>query len=226
MTLPWTTLASVATAEGQLELRRRGERDFLITIDKRVLMTTAAHRSEVALAERACAGLRNVKRARVLVSGLGMGFTLRAALDQLAPDAEVTVAELTPEVVAWCKGPLAPLIADAANDPRVTMEIVDVTAHIAAAGRQGGAHRYDAIVLDLYEGPQTRVKPNDPLYGPRALKNALAALRPGGVFAVWGEARSPGFERGLEAAGFTFTAERPGRGGLRHCVYVARVGRR
>src|SRR6478609_8071515 len=123
MALPWVTLASVPTAEGLLDLRRRGEKDFLITIGGRVLMTSAAHRSEDALAKLACAGLRAKRRARVLVSGLGMGFTLRAALDELADDAEVTVAELNAVVVDWCKGPLAPLTAAAARDPRVTVEI-------------------------------------------------------------------------------------------------------
>ena len=223
--LPWQTLASVPTAEGQLELRRRGEKDFLILIDKRVLMTSSAHRSEVALAELACAGLRKVKRAHVLVSGLGMGFTLRAALDKLADDAEVTVAELNPVVVEWCQGPLAPLIANAARDPRVTMHIGDVTAFIANVARRKDARKLDAIVLDLFEGPQTRIKPNDPLYGPGAVQMANAALAPGGVFAVWGEAHSPGFERSLRAAGFTFELHRPERGGLRHCMYIARSAR-
>lgn len=218
MTLPWTTLASVATADGQLDLLRRGEKDFLITIDKRVLMTSAAHRSEVVLAELACEGLRNVAKARVLVSGLGMGYTLRAALDGLAEDAEATVCELNPVTVEWCNGPLASLTNGAASDPRVTTEIVDVTAHIAAVGSK----KYNAIILDLYEGPQTRVRPDDPLYGPGAVKAAARALVPGGVYAVWGEARSAGFEQILSAAGFTFTFHRPGRGGLRHAVYIAR----
>ena len=225
MTLPWRTLASVSTADGQLELRGRGEKDFLITIDKRVLMTSAAHRSEVALAELACAGLRSVKRARVLVSGLGMGFTLRAALDKLGPDAEVTVAELNPVVVEWCQGPLASLIANAARDPRVTMEIGDVTVCIADVARQKDVRKFDAIVLDLYEGPQTRIKPNDPLYGPSAVLTASKALAPGGVLAVWGEAHSAGFERSLRAAGFTYKLHRPDRGGLRHCTYIAQSAR-
>lgn len=218
MTLPWTTLASVATADGQLDLLRRGEKDFLITIDKRVLMTSAAHRSEVVLAELACEGLRIATKARVLVGGLGMGYTLRAALDALASDALVTVCELNPVTVEWCNGPLAPLTANAAADPRVTIEIVDVMAHIAAVGPT----KYDAIVLDLYEGPQTRVQDHHPLYGFHALQSIRAALRPSGVLAVWGEARSAGFEQNLAAAGFSFTFHRPGRGGLRHAVYIAR----
>ena len=219
MALPWNTLASVKTPEGALELRRRGEKEFLITIDNRILMTSKAHRSEVALAELGCAELREKKGARVLVSGLGMGYTLRAALDQLADDAKVVVAELNPVVVEWCKGPLSVLIEDAANDPRVTMHIGDVAKHIAKVEKA-----YDAIVLDMYEGPQTNVKPNDPLYGPGASRNAKKALVPKGVYAIWGEVPSAGFERSLEGAGFTFRAHRPsGRGALRHCVYVARA---
>ena len=225
MTLPWQTLASEVTPEGRLELLRRSDKDFLITLDKRVLMTSAAHRSEVTLAELACAGLRSAKRARVLVSGLGMGFTLRAALDKLGPDAEVIVAELNPVVVEWCEGPLAVLIGNAAQDPRVTMEIVDVTKRIADVAKRKDPRRFDAILLDLFEGPQTRIKPDDALYGPLAIQNAAKALVPGGVLAVWGEAHSPGFERSLRAAGMTFTMNRPDRGGLRHCIYVAKTPR-
>ena len=202
---------------------RRGEKDFLLTIGGRVLMSSAAHRSEAALAERACAGLRDRRRARVLVSGLGMGFTLRAALDQLADDAQVTVAELNAVVVAWCRGPLAPLIADAAADPRVTLEIVDVAALLARVAQGGDAPRFDAIILDLHEGPQNRLRPDDPLYGTAAVERARQALATGGVFAVWCEAPSAGFERSLRAAGFEHRIERVGRGARMHYVYIARV---
>ena len=222
MARPWETLASVPTAEGSLELRRRGEKDFLITIGGRVLMSSAAHRSEDALAKLACAGLRNKRRARVLVSGLGMGFTLRAALDELADDAEVTVAELNAVVVDWCEGPLAPLIKGAARDPRVTIDIADVAASIADVSRDASVRRFDAIVLDMYEGPQTHVRPNDPLYGPAAVLRSKKALAPDGVFAVWCEGPSAGFERSLRAAGFQYRLERAGRGARIHYVYVAR----
>lgn len=218
MPRPWETIASVATAEGPLALIRRGEKDFLITISGRVLMSSAAHRSEVALAELACEHLRGKGRARVLVSGLGMGFTLRAALDMLAADAEVVVAELNPIVVEWCKGPLGPLVGDAGNDPRVTIHVVDVAKHIGAVAKKG--RPYDAIVLDMYEGPQTRVRPNDPLYGGAAVAQVQKALAPGGVFAVWCEAASPGFEKALEAAGFRFRFVPGGRGARIHYVYL------
>lgn len=222
MARPWETIASVPTAAGPLELRRRGEKDFLITIRGRVLMTSAAHRSEDALAKLACEGLRNKPRARVLVSGLGMGYTLRSALDELAADAEVVVAELNAVVAEWCEGPLGPLTANAARDPRVKLEIVDVGDLLADVAEDAGAPRFDAIVLDMYEGPQTNVRPDDPLYGPSAVLRAKKALTQDGVFAVWCEGASAGFERSLRAAGFQYNLARVGRGARIHHVYLAR----
>jgi spermidine synthase len=222
MALPWETLASVSTPDGALDLRRRGEKDFLITIGGRILMSSAAHRSEDALAKLACAGLRKKRRARVLVSGLGMGFTLRAALDELADDAEVIVAELNPAVVEWCKGPLAKLTAGAARDPRVTIEVVDVERRIAAVARDKHAPRFDAVVLDMYQGPQHLVRADEPFYGHVAVRRTKEALSPGGTFAIWCEGASTGFEANLRGAGFHYRLERAGRGGARiHCVYIA-----
>lgn len=224
MALPWETLASVATPEGPLALRRRGAKDFLITINGRVLMSSAAHRSEDALAKLACAGLRRRPRARVLVSGLGMGFTLRAAVDELGDDAEVTVAELNPVVLEWCKGPLGPLVGNVVDDPRVRVEIEDVAVHIADVAQRKDVRRFDAIVLDMYEGPQQNVRPSDPLYGPIAIRHVRNALTPDGVFAVWCEGASAGFEQSLRKAGFAYRLERAGRGARIHCVYLARAG--
>lgn len=221
MSLPWETLASVVTPDGTLDLRRRGEKDYLILIEGRVLMTSAAHRSEDALAKLACVGLRKKPKVRVLVSGLGMGFTLRAALDELASDAEVLVAELNPVVVEWCKGPLGPLTADAAKDPRVTVQVVDVAKRIGGVAKDPGRPRFDAIVLDMYEGPQTNVRPSHSLYGPAAVARTKQALKRGGMFAVWCEGPSSGFERSLQSAGFQFRLERVGRGARVHSVYLA-----
>jgi spermidine synthase len=223
MALPWETLASVSTPDGALDLRRRGEKDFLITIGGRILMSSAAHRSEDALAKLACAGLRKKRRARVLVSGLGMGFTLRSALDELAEDADVTVAELNPVVVEWCKGPLALLTKDAASDPRVNVEIVDVSKRIANVARDRSEPRFDAVVLDMYQGPQNIVRADDPLYGWVAVERTKEALAADGIFAIWCEGASPGFERNLRAAGFHYELERAGRGARIHYVYVARA---
>jgi len=221
MTRPWERLDAVDTADGPLELRRRGDSDFLITIAGRVLMTSSATRSEVALARLGCAGLASKAKARVLVSGLGMGFTLRAALDVLARDAHVTVSELTPEVVTWCRGPMAGLTTGAVNDPRVTVCVEDVAKTLQRIATDRTAPRFDAIVLDMYVGPDVRVKDSDPLYGTGAVSTARAALSDGGRFAVWGENASPGFERNLGIAGFDFELHRAGKGGRSHYLYVA-----
>lgn len=222
MAQPWKIIDNVPTSAGLLELRQRGARDFLITIGGQVLMNSLAHRSEVALGELACGHLRQHHAPRVLVGGLGMAFTLRAVLDQLPPSGQVVVAELNSVVVQWCLGPLAALTDAAAADPRVTVEITDVSAFIRQCAGQP-AKTFDAIVLDLYTGPDTGTHwRDDPLYGSRAIAHARAALRPGGVFAIWGESPDAGFTRRLSEAGFDVSTTRPGRGGLRHVVYVAK----
>ena len=222
MAQPWKVLDSVATDEGILELRQRGQRDFLITVNSLVLMNSALHRSEVALGELACGQLKSQTGPRVLVGGLGMGFTLRAVLDNLPADGSVLVAELNPVVLKWCRGPLAFLTGAAANDPRVTVEIADVAEVItrSAVQRKG----FDAVVLDLYRGPHAKShKVEDPLYGSTAIEMTRAALKPGGMFAVWGENYDSAFDKRLKSAGFSVFCDRPGRGGLRHAVYLARM---
>jgi len=214
--IPWQTIDRVATREGPLELRRRGERDFLITIAGRVLMTSAAHRSEDALARLGCAPLQGAARPRVLLGGLGMGYTLRAALDELPRDATVEVVELNPRVVDWCRGPLAALTAAALDDRRVQVRVGDVARAIADAP----AGRYHAILLDLYQGPRARA--DDQLYGADALQRTRAALRSGGVAAVWSEEPDRSFEARLGAAGFRVQRHREAaHGGRKHVVYVA-----
>jgi len=213
---PWKTLATVATAEGALELRRRGECEFLIVIDGRVLMTTRDRRSEQALATLACAALTGSPR--VLIGGLGMAYTLRAALDVLPATAEVVVAELTAAVADWCRGPLAPLTGAAVLDPRVAVVIDDVAAVIAGAPRG----RYDAILLDLYEGPHAATqRADDPFYGRAALGKSHAALAPGGSLAVWSEEPDDAFARRFTAAGFDVATHRLGKT-RSHIVYVGR----
>jgi spermidine synthase len=223
MTQPWKTLATAPTAEGTLDLLRRGEKDYLITIGGRVLMSSAAHRSEDALAKLACDAMGEKKRPRVLVSGLGMGYTLRGALDALPADAAVVVAELNTVVAEWCEGLLGPLSKFAVRDPRVTMKLVDVAKLIASTGRDPTGPRFDAILLDMYEGPQSNVRPGDTIYGLSALQKTKAALSAGGIFAVWCEGPSAGFERGLKTAGFSFELQRVGRGSRTHHVYLSRV---
>jgi spermidine synthase len=219
---PWEVLDRVETRDGVLELRRRGDRDFLICIAGRVLMTSANSRSEQVLGAEASRALGGRANAEVLVSGLGMGITLRAALDGLPASARVTVAEINPDVVRWCRGALADLTGAALDDPRVRVEIGDVAEMIAAAA-EGRRDRFDAIVLDLYCGPERGQRRNeDPFFGRRALQRTHQALAADGVFALWAEATDPTFEKRLGKAGFAFERRRPPGGGLRHAVYLAR----
>ncbi|MDH3975759.1 MAG: spermidine synthase [Deltaproteobacteria bacterium] len=222
MAKQWQILDSVQTGEGTLELRKRGEKDFLITIAGRVLMNSLANRSEIVLSELACKAMSHRKNPRVLIGGLGMGCTLRGALDVLPPDAKVVVAELNEEIAGWCEGPLAVLTENAVSDPRVTVKIADVADLILDAAKEGGSKRFDAVILDLYEGPFEAAKERgEPFYGAAALDLTRTALMPGGVFAVWTEDPDKAFEKRLERAGFSFEKHRPGRGGLRHLVYIA-----
>src|SRR5687768_8622554 len=145
----WETLDTVETAEGRMELRRRGEKDFVITVAGRVLMSSMAHLTEVAVAEIACGEVAGRESPRVLIGGLGMGFTLRAALDSLPRAGRVVVAEINEAVIRWCRGPLAPLTDCAAQDFRTKIVLKDVAEVIADDGP------FDAIILDLYEGPRT-----------------------------------------------------------------------
>ena len=215
--VPWKTLATVATADGPLELRQRGEREFLMTIAGRVLMTSSDRRSEQALATLACEAIA-APRPRILIGGLGMGYTVRAALDALPAAAEVVVAELTPAVAEWCRGPLAPLTGAALGDPRVRVVIDDVARVIATAPRG----HYHAILLDLYEGPHAATqRADDPFYGRAALARSHAALAAGGVLAVWSEDPDEAFARRLAAGGFDVATHRIGVR-RRHAVYIGR----
>jgi spermidine synthase len=209
---PLRTVDQVETGEGTLALKQRGERDFLITIGGRVLMTSTAHRSEAVLGLVACRRLGSHPAPRVLVGGLGMAFTLRAVLDVLPPTAVVTVAELNPITEVWCRGPLALLTDRAVEDPRVRVEITDVHQAIARAADGKPEGRFDAIVADLYVGPTASLK---------QCRRTERALTPGGIFSVWGEAYEEGYARTLAAVGFSVRHERPGKGGLKHVVYVA-----
>ena len=221
MALPWQTIEAVSTDEGLLELRQRGERDFLICMDGRVLMNSMAHRSEKFLGELACAHLKGAAQPRVLVGGLGMGFTLKAILDTLPTTANVEVAELNPVVEAWCRGPLAALTESAVTDARVEVKIKDVAHLIRSHATDASMAKLDAIVLDLYTGPYMHShKRDDPLYGSVAIQTTKAALNPGGVFAVWGEDYDAGFTRRLKQAGFLTTHRQSRQGGFRHVVYL------
>lgn len=225
MATPWRTIHSIDTAEGVLQLRQRGASDFLITIDGRVLMNSASHRSEAELARLACSGLKTSPRPGVLISGLGMAFTLRAALDCLPLGGRVKVVELNPQVVEWCRGPLASLTGRALEDPRVTVEVADVCEVIARP--LAGDERYGAVIFDLFEGPDSHdTSPRQRIYGKRAVRQVRAALTEDGLFAVWAEQPDSAFEQRLAAAGFKVQGRRSAKGGYRYWLYLARPGRR
>ena len=218
---PLRTIDSVKTPEGLLELKQRDAHDFLITIGGRVLMTSTAHRSEVALGAVACKRLATYASPRVLVGGLGMGFTLRAVLDRLPKGAQVVVSELNPIVETWCRGPLAHLTERSVEDPRVTVALEDVSKSINRAANSGIETKFDAIVIDLYVGPDAGTQKQDPLYGSKAVDTARRALKSGGIFAIWGEAFDALFAKRLEKVGFEVRHEKPGKGGLKHVIYIA-----
>ena len=216
---PWVHLDTAQVpGGGTLKLARRGA-EFSIRLDGAELMNSRLSGSEAALATLAFARLGAA--ARVLIGGLGMGFTLRAALAVAGPDARLEVVEIAPAVIAWARGPMAALHGDSLDDPRVTLTQADVAATIAA-----GPARYDAILLDVDNGPEAMSRrANDALYADGGLRAARRALRPGGVLAVWSVARDPAFTRRLRNAGFateehTVRASATGRG-ARHTIWVA-----
>lgn len=215
-------LIGVASVPGGDELRlfRRG-RDFMIVLDRNELMSSRMSGSEEALAEMSCARLRGRAAPRLLIGGYGMGFTLRAALKRLGRDAKVTVAELVPEVVAWARGPMAAMTAGCLDDPRVRLVEEDVAETIAAA-----PNVYDAILLDVDNGPDGLTRAgNNRLYSAGGLASAKAALRSGGVLAIWSAAPDAAFTRRLKGAGFTveevaIRARANGKG-PRHVIWFA-----
>lgn len=223
MALPWKVVDRFVTKdEGIMELRQRGKKDFLITVGTQVLMNSMAQRSEMALGELGTNSLQNHPAPRVLVGGLGMGVTLRAVLDLLPLSAEVVVFELNPQILTWCRGPLAELTQGAASDPRVQVEIKDVVEGIQNAANGGPRERFDSILLDLYRGPHPRTdKRNDPFYGSRAIERSFKALNPGGTFAVWGENYDEEFIKRLSRAGFSAVFKKVGKGGYCHAVFLA-----
>lgn len=219
MSRAWQTLDRWASPDGLLELRQRDREDFLICIDGRVLMNSRASRSEEELGVRACTGLG--AGARILVGGLGMGFTLRSILDAVGRDARIIVSELYPVVAEWCRGPLSDLTKGCLDDPRVSLEIGNVADVIRRFAED--RESLDAVVLDLFEGPHARTDAeNDSFYGRAAIGRSHRALAPGGVLAVWAEGRETRFQARLRHQGFVVESHRPGRGGFRHWIVLGR----
>jgi len=224
MPRPYELLDEVATDEGTLELRRRGERDFLILVGGRVLMTSALTTTELALAEHGCRAVSELPRPRILLGGLGLGYTLRAALDTLPRHALVVVAELNEKVVEWNRGPGAVANGQALADPRVRVFVGDVMGEVRRVATEARVPRYDAMLWDLYVGPKPTGGGRDPLYGNESLRSIAAALSETGVLGVWSETRSQAYEARLKKQGFTAQRIATGHGGVRHAVYLARKG--
>ena len=205
----------------ELKLVRHG-RDFIIMLGRNELMSSRMSGSEEALANMTCERLKSREAPHILIGGYGMGFTLRAALNQLGPKAKITVAELAPEIIDWARGPMVDLCAGCLDDPRVKLIIDDVTRVI-----DKGAGRYDAILLDVDNGPDGLVRDaNDKIYSRSGLERAKAALRNGGILAVWSAAPDESFTRRLENTGFkvdevTVRARSNGKG-PKHVIWFAK----
>jgi spermidine synthase len=219
--IPWETLdiANIQGGTETLRLKRRGT-EFSIMLGTNELMNSRLSGSEAGLARLTIERLA-ASAPRILIGGLGMGFTLRAALPLLPQAARITVAELVPAVVAWARGPLAALHADGLSDPRVTIVENDVGAII---GERRTA--WDAILLDVDNGPEGLCREgNDSLYNAHGLGAAFAALAPGGVLSVWSSGPSAAFTRRLRQAGFAVeeVGVRAGttRRGARHVIWLA-----
>jgi spermidine synthase len=220
--IPWVEVDAATVPGGaQLRLMRRGD-EFSIRLGGNELMNSRAGGSEEMLATATCARIAGRPAPALLIGGLGMGFTLRAALAVLPADARVTVAELVPEVIAWARGPMATVFDGCLDDPRVTIAEADVGGLIAAARGV-----WDAILLDVDNGPDGLSRPgNDRLYDAGGLGSARAALKPGGVLAVWSAGPDTAFTRRLKQAGFTVEEVRARalgkRGGAKHVIWLAR----
>jgi spermidine synthase len=213
----------VGSAGLAVELLREGH-GYRVRANGATLMASGVHGSEERMAELACASISGQAGTRVLVGGLGMGFTLRATLDVLPEDAALTVLELIPAVVEWNRGPLAELAGRPLDDPRVEVRTGDLVGHL-----RGRPTPYDAILLDVDNGPEAFTVPeNDWLYAPGGLRALRTALRPGAHLAVWSAFRSPPFLRRLRQAGFDakavpVRARGEIRKGARHTIFLARL---
>lgn len=219
--IPWLKIdtARVPGSDGELRLMQRGT-EFSIKLGQNELMNSRLSGSEAALATLACKKIEAVNP-QVLIGGLGMGFTLRAALGVLEAEARIVVAELVPAIVAWARGPMAKMFGDSLTDPRVSIRETDVADVIGSH-----AQAFDAILLDVDNGPEglTR-KSNDALYDQRGLQAARTALRSNGVLAVWSSGPNPAFSKRLLDGGFGVNevqVRATGRGGgARHVIWIA-----
>jgi spermidine synthase len=220
--IPWLLIDSavVPGTEVELRLKRRGD-EFSMMLGDNELMNSRLSGSEEALATLTCRRIESVKRPNVLIGGLGMGFTLRAALAVLGPEARIVVAELVPSVIAWARGPMAQLFGDSLSDPRASIREADAVDVIRSHDSA-----FDAILLDVDNGPEALIrKANNSLYDLKGLKTIYRALRSNGVLAIWSSGPNPAFTKRLGDAGFEVnevnvraTARRKG---VHHLIWFA-----
>ena len=214
-------LGEAVTPDGNVLKLARRDHEYIILANGRSLMSSGMYGSEEALATLACQRVRTLEQPRVLIGGLGMGFTLRATLDLLPQDATVVVAELLSDVVEWNRGPLGPLAGHPLKDRRVRIEICDV-----AVTLRSSPDKFDAVLLDVDNGPSAlTASDNAWLYGDRGIAAAFDALNQGGVLAVWSAREDRKFEQRLRYAGFAVQIEhvrgRLKKGGPHHTIFLA-----
>jgi spermidine synthase len=220
--IPWTLLDKAEVPDGgELRLMRRGA-EFSIVLGQNELMNSRLGGSEAALATLACERMRAREAPELLIGGLGMGFTLRAALAAVGTEARIVVAELVPAVVAWARGAMAEVFGHSLADPRVSIREMDVGQLIRSR-----LSAYDAILLDVDNGPEGLSRTaNDALYDAKGLSAAHAALRSGGVLAVWSSGPDAKFSQRLRKAGFAVDEIRArangSRGGARHIIWIGK----
>jgi spermidine synthase len=220
--IPWLQIdtARVPGSEVELRLMQRGD-DFSMMLGANELMSNRLSGSEEALATLTCRRIQAVPRPQLMIGGLGMGFTLRAALASLGPDAGIVVAELVPAVVKWARGPMIEVFGDSLADPRVRIQESDVGQLI-----RSGPSMFDAILLDVDNGPEGLTRDsNDALYDFQGLGAARAALHPGGTLAVWAAKPDPKFTQRLRKAGFDVdevgVRASKSRAGAKHTIWIA-----
>lgn len=221
---PWKTLATERSADGEDLVLQERDGTFVLRIGGRELMSSRRHGSEDAMADAARASLAGEQPA-VLVGGLGLGYTLRAALDRLPEKARVVVVEMSAAVAAWNRGPLAHLAKDPLADPRVRVEVAELGRFLATSKQ-----RFDAILTDVDNGPAAfSLSDNQALYGRAGLAAFAAALRPGGTLVIWSAGPAPGFVERLSRAGFDAREQRvaahAGGGKAHHVLFVGRLRR-
>jgi len=217
---PFQLLGEAHSPDGTVIQLTRRDDEYVILAAGRHLMSSRMHASEESLAALGCRRAAALTQPAVLIGGLGMGYTLRAALDLLPAKATIVVAELIPEIVEWNRGPLAPLATNPLADPRVRIEIANVVATLRASSAE-----FDAILLDVDNGPGAFTdSANAALYSAPGIAAAHTSLNPGGTLAIWSAHEDPKFAHRLRAASFTVHTERSrahANKGPRHTIYLA-----